>query len=308
MKKDEEEIPIYIMGTDKPHDSPVIHYLDTIGGGHLTNVPELVETLTKNAPSAIQRFENFGVMFDKEANGTMKVLHCGGTSRKRMHSAGDMRGAAIMQVLRNEIRNHPEIKVIKFSPAVELILDSNVGLLITEKMRGAGAQILNIEGEQFVYPLEPHDVESSAIIRECTERKKGIVTPTGRIGVWLDTPMIDILRCKGYIQENFPAKYRQLMSHNIDISKKPIPVFPTLHYQNGGIKINKNAETAIPNLFTAGKVTDGVHRTNRLMGNSLLDIIGFGRRVGVNAAKNAKKSKLGKLSLTHIKKYNQMVE
>lgn len=378
-----------IQAADKPHDSPVIHYLDTIGGGHFTNVPELVETLTRDAPSAIQWLENLGVMFDKEADGTMKVLHGGGTSRKRMHSAGDMTGAAIMQVLRDEIRNHPEIKVIEFSPAVELILDSNgacagavlynletgeylvarakstiittggfgrvhiqgypttnhygatadgivmayragapfcfleysqfhptgavfpeqnVGLLITEKMRGAGAQLLNIEGEQFVYPLEPRDVESSAIIRECTERKKGVVTPTERMGVWLDTPMIDILRGKGYIQENFPAKYRQFMRHNIDISKEPILVFPTLHYQNGGIKINRDAETLIPNLFAAGEVTGGVHGTNRLMGNSLLDIIVFGRRAGVNAVKNAKKSKLGKLSLAHIKKYNQMVE
>jgi len=59
--------------------------------------------------------------------------------------------------------------------------EQNVGLLITEKVRGAGAQLLNREGEQFVYPLETRDVESSAILRECHERKKGIETPTGRV-------------------------------------------------------------------------------------------------------------------------------
>lgn len=379
-----------IQAADKPIDSPPRHYLDALGGGHFSNDPELLMTLTSDAPLALRWLEDIGVMFDKEDDGTMKVLHGGGTSRKRMHSAGDMTGAAIMRVLRDEIRNRPDaIRVIEFSAVVELIMDDrgqcaggimynmetgafqtvrakstviatgglgrlhlqgfpttnhygatadgiviayhagapfcfmeytqfhptgtvfpeqNVGLLITEKVRGAGAQILNREGEQFVFPLEPRDVESSAIIRECEERKKGVETPTGRLGVWLDSPMLELLHGEGYVKKNFPAKYRQFRRHDIDISRQPILVFPTIHYQNGGLAINRNTETAIPGLFAAGEVTGGVHGNNRLMGNSLLDIVVFGRRAGMKAAARVPEVNLGSLTMEHVVAYNQEVD
>jgi aspartate oxidase len=175
-------------------------------------------------------------------------------------------------------------------------------------MRAAGAQVLNIDGEQFCYPLEPRDVESAALIREDKERKKSIKTPTGRDGLWLDTPIIDILKGEGYIEKNFPAKYRQFMRHDIDISKEPVLVYPTLHYQNGGIKIKPDTETEVKNLYAAGEVVGGIHGRNRLMGNSLLDITVFGRIAGISAAENAKKTKIGKLSLKHVEEYNKTIE
>jgi succinate dehydrogenase / fumarate reductase flavoprotein subunit len=96
-----------IQVADKPQDSPARHYLDAMGGGHFFNDPELLEVLTIDAPKALQWLESLGVMFDKEDDGSMKVLHGGGTSWRRMHSAGDMTGAAIMRVLRDEVRNRP---------------------------------------------------------------------------------------------------------------------------------------------------------------------------------------------------------
>jgi succinate dehydrogenase/fumarate reductase flavoprotein subunit len=398
-----------IQAADKPHDSPPRHYLDTMGGGHFSNDPELLEVLAADAPKSLSWLETLGVMFDKEPEGTMKVLHGGGTSRRRMHSAGDMTGAAIMRVLRDEVRNRPQdIRVMEFSPVVELLLDEkgacaggivlnletgqyqliragatiiatggfgrlhiqgfpttnhygatadgivlayrvgvpfrfmdasqfhptgviypeqNVGLLITEKVRGAGAQLLNREGQQFVYPLETRDVESSAIIRECHERKKGIQTPTGRVGVWLDSPMLEIIHGPGFVKSNFPAKYRQFERHGIDVSKEPMLVYPTLHYQNGGLRIDTRTETGVPGLFAAGEVTGGVHGRNRLMGNSLLDIVVFGRRAGMRVAEYLGKAVsgagkavgngaekaggagtgngAGKLSLEHVRRYNE---
>ena len=92
------------------------------------------------------------------------------------------------------------------------------------------------------------------------------------------------------------------------MTKHPILVYPTLHYQNGGVEINERCETKIPGLYGAGEVTGGVHGKNRLMGNSLLDYNVFGRRAGIYAAKYVKKVKLGKLTLNHIEKYNKMVE
>ena len=355
-----------IQAADQEGDSPYFHYLDVIGGGHFSNRPELVAALANDAPLIIHWLEDLGVMFDKLPDGRMKVRHGGGTSRKRMHSAGDMTGAEIMRVLRDESRNRDsDIKILEFSPAVELILDEkgraagailynletkeyyivrskaviiatggfgrlhiqgfpttnhygatadgvvmayragvlledmdstqyhptgaifpeqNVGLLITEKVRGLGAQLLNTEGEQFCFPLEPRDVESACVIRECLDIGQGVVTPTGRYGVWLDSPMIDLLHGEGTVRKELPAKYIQFKRYDIDISKEPMLIYPTLHYQNGGIKIDEWGATTIPGLFSAGEVAGGVHGRNRLMGNSLLDVLVFGRRAGIKAA------------------------
>jgi len=126
-----------IQAADRPEDSPAIHYLDVIGGGHFANIPELVEALVIDAPSVIQWLESLGCMFDKQPDGTMVEAHGGGTSRKRMHSARDYSGAEIMRTLRDEVRSRPGIQVIEFAPAVELVLD--------DKGQAAGAILMNLE-------------------------------------------------------------------------------------------------------------------------------------------------------------------
>ena len=194
----------------------------------------------------------------------------------------------------------------QYHPTGAAFPEQNIGLLITEKVRGLGANLLNINGEQFVFEREPRDVESACIIRECLERGLGIITPTGRVGVWLDSPMIDMLEGPGTVEKELPAKFIQFKRYDIDISKEPMLVFPTLHYQNGGLKINDNTSTNIPGLFVAGEASGGVHGENRLMGNSLLDITVFGRRAGNNAGEYVSGGvNIGKLTLEHIKKYEQ---
>ena len=86
-------------------------------------------------------------------------------------------------------------------------------------------------------------------------------------------------------------------------------VYPTLHYQNGGLEYNTEGETSVPGLFIAGEVSGGVHGANRLMGNSLLDILVFGRIAGKNAAIYAKeKAKEDKLNLDHVRAYHKELE
>jgi succinate dehydrogenase/fumarate reductase flavoprotein subunit len=148
-------------------------------------------------------------------------------------------------------------------------------------------------------------VEASAFIRECSERDQGIKTPAGRAGIWLDSPIIDILSGPGTIQKNLPAMVRQYLRFDIDIKKYPMLVYPTLHYQNGGIEINENGETTIPNLYAAGETSGGLHGRNRLMGNSVLDYNVFGRRAALNAVEKAKSVKLGKLHFDHVRKYER---
>ncbi len=368
-------------------DSPTIHYLDIIGGGHFDNKPDLVRALTEDGPGIVQWLEQLGVVWDKNPDGSMQVLHGGGTSRKRMHSCRDYTGAIIMRTLMDEVKNHPDdIKVLEFVPTIELVLDSEgkcagailynleteeyfvvkakstiiatggygrlhirgfdttnhygatgdglimayragakllymdsvqyhptgavfpeqiSGFLITEKIRGAGGQPVNVDGELFVFPREPRDIESSAFIRECVEKDKGIKTASGRVGVWLDSPLIDLIYGTGYIMKQFPAMHRQYFRYGIDIIKEPMLVYPTLHYQNGGIEINARCETNIPGLYVAGEASGGLHGRNRLMGNSVLDYNVFGRRAGEYAAEYVKTVKLKSLTLEHINKYEK---
>lgn len=194
---------------------------------------------------------------------------------------------------------------VQYHPTGSVFPEQIAGFLITEKIRGAGGQPINKYGELFVFPREPRDVESSAFIQECLERKKGIETPSGRLGVWLDSPLIDMIQGEGFIEKQFPAMLRQFIRYGIDIRKEPMLVFPTLHYQNGGVEINDRCETNVPGLFIAGEASGGVHGRNRLMGNSVLDYNVFGRRAGRYAAEYVKGVKLGSLSLEHIHGYDK---
>jgi len=357
-----------IQAADKANDSPERHYLDVLGGGHFKNVPALARALVSDAPGVIEWLEELGVMFDKEADGTMVTIHGGGTSRKRMHAARDYTGAEIMRTLRDEFRNQ-NLELIEYCAAVELLTDGKgacagaafvnletqehfvvrakttilatggcgrlhiqgfpctnhygatadglvlayragaklgfidtiqyhptgvaypeqiVGQLITEKVRSVGAHLVNLEGNRFIYELESRDVTASAIIRECQSRNLGVATPTGRLGVWLDTPLIEVLKGPGAVKKNLPAMYHQFERFGIYMDKEPILTYPTQHYQNGGILINDSGMTGVGNLYAAGEVAGGIHGRNRLMGNSLLDILVFGRRAGLAAAEAAR--------------------
>jgi succinate dehydrogenase / fumarate reductase flavoprotein subunit len=180
-----------------------------------------------------------------------------------------------------------------------------VGLLVTEKVRGLGAQVCNINGDQFVFPRETRDVEASAIIRECVGRENGVETPSGFTGVWLDSPMIDILHGPGTIQKELPAMVRQFARFGIDMINDPLLIYPTLHYQNGGVTLKPDGSTSVPNLFGAGEISGGLHGRNRLMGNSLLEVTVFGRRAGRAAAQQAREATLGKLTLAHVKAWEE---
>jgi len=201
------------------------------------------------------------------------------------------------------------LHTVQYHPTCAIFPEQIEGLLITERFRGAGSDVLNVDGEKFVNEREPRDVESAAFIRECVVRGKGVPTSTGKLGIWVDSPMIDILHGEGTLRKDFVGKWKAYNRQGIDISKEPMLVYPGLHYQNGGLKHNTNCETTMPGLFIAGEVTGGLHGENRLMGNSLLDCHLFGRIAGRNAAIYAKeKSKDGKLTLEHVKAYHDELE
>ncbi len=203
-----------------------------------------------------------------------------------------------------------DLDSVQYHPTGAAFPEQIVGLLITEKVRGMGAQPVNVEGELFVHPLEPRDVESGAFIRECSSpeqggRGRGVVTPTGMIGIWLDTPMVDLIHGQGTFNRELSAIWRMYARFDIDPSADPVLTYPTLHYQNGGVVIDADGATQVPGLFAGGEVSGGIHGKNRLMGNSLLDFNVFGRRAGIAAAKWAQRSKPGKPTLEHALRYTQ---
>jgi succinate dehydrogenase / fumarate reductase flavoprotein subunit len=197
---------------------------------------------------------------------------------------------------------------IQYHPTGIAWPEQMLGLLISEALRAQGAQVVNGEGEMFVDRLETRDALSAAIIRECGERNKGVLTPTGMVGVWLDTPLIDRIGGEGTFLRRFAGIHSRFKKYDIDPIKEPILIYPTQHYQNGGIETKVNGETNIPNLYVAGEVAGGVHGHNRLGSNSLVDIFVFGRRAGKDIARKIGQVKIGRLSLEHIKVYNEALQ
>ena len=199
-------------------------------------------------------------------------------------------------------------ETLQYHPTGVAFPEQIFGALVTEKVRSLGAKLVNKNGEVFMHPLETRDVTAASIIRECSERDNGIDCGNGK-GVWLDTPMIEKIGGEGTIMKRIPAMWRMFDKYGIDIRKEPILIYPTLHYQNGGLEIGGEGFTkAIPNLLVAGEAVGGIHGRNRLMGNSLLDIIVFGRNAGKAAARKAKEVELGKANLDHIYAYKKMLD
>ncbi len=198
-------------------------------------------------------------------------------------------------------------ETLQYHPTGAAYPEQIFGALVTEKVRSLGAKLVNAKGEVFMHPLETRDVAAASIIRECNDRGNGVETGNG-LGVWLDTPMIEKIGGEGTIEARIPAMMRMFAKYGIDIRKEPIIVYPTLHYQNGGLDINQDGMTTnVENLYVAGEAVGGIHGRNRLMGNSLLDIIVFGRSAGKNAAKKSKETTVGTLSLKHIEAFEKEI-
>lgn len=197
-----------------------------------------------------------------------------------------------------------QIDTFQYHPSGAVYPEQLIGALVTEGIRSEGGHLVNAKGERFVNELDTRDVVSSSIIREC-EEGRGIRTMSGRIGVWLDTPLLEVEQGPGTVAKHFPAMVRQYERFGIDIAKDPVLIYPTLHYQNGGVQIDVNSESGVRNLFVAGETSGGLHGRNRLMGNSLLDLMVFGKRAGLTAAARAASMKQGKLTLEHVKRFRE---
>ena len=154
------------------------------------------------------------------------------------------------------------------------------GYSIPETTRAYGAVLLNAEGEEFTDSLGPRDVVSAAIVKE-VEEGRGVTTPDGRPAVYLDTTRIP----EADADVSLPYMLRRYRGAGIDPLREKILTYPVLHYQNGGLVIDTDAQTTLEGVYACGEIAGGTHGRNRMMGNSLLECVVFGRRAGKAAAR-----------------------
>ena len=156
------------------------------------------------------------------------------------------------------------------------------GYSIPETTRAYGAVLLNADGEEFTDSLGPRDVVSQAIVDEVA-KGKGVETQDGRPAVYLDTTRI----AEHDAELSLPYMLRRYRAAGIDPLTEKLLTYPVLHYQNGGLVIDADAETTLEGMFACGEIAGGTHGRNRMMGNSLLECVVFGRRAGRAAAEKA---------------------
>ena len=224
-----------------------------------------------------------------------------------------------------------DMEFVQFHPTGMIWPPGVQGLLVTEGVRGEGGILLNKEGKRFMFEDIPElyrnqtadneeegwrytqgdknarrppelltrDHVARCIVREI---KEGRGSPHG--GVFLDISWIKkkIPKAEEHIRKKLPGMYNQFKKlADIDITKEPMEIGPTTHYSMGGIRVDANTQmSTVPGLFAAGECAAGLHGANRLGGNSLSDLLVFGKRAGEFAAIFAKENTEGKIDETQI--------
>ena len=202
------------------------------------------------------------------------------TSSRRDENTGDSFRLAVLAGGR--IRD-PEL--VQFHPSGLIEPENAAGTLVSEAARGEGGQLRNALGERFMTRYDAERMELSTrdrvALAEYTEIKEGRGTPNG--GVWLDVSHLP----RETIMRRLPRVYQTLLElQMLDITKQPIEIAPTAHYSMGGVWVRpEDHGTGIDGLYAIGEAASGLHGANRLGGNSLIELLVFGRIVAEEAAK-----------------------
>ncbi len=181
-----------------------------------------------------------------------------------------------------------DMEFVQFHPTGMVWPPGVQGILVTEAVRGEGGVLRNKDGERFMERYDPErmDLSTRDVVARAiyTEAKEGRGTEHG--GAYLDISH----KPAEYVKKKLPSMYHQFRElADVDITKGPMEVGPTCHYMMGGIRVDaETAQSNVPGLFAAGEAAAGLHGGNRLGGNSLSDLLVFGRRAGLSAAEHAR--------------------
>ena len=200
-----------------------------------------------------------------------------------------------------------DMEFVQFHPTGMVWPPGVQGILVTEAVRGEGGVLRNKDGERFMERYDPKKMELSTrdvVARSIyTEVREGRGTEHG--GAYLDISQ----KPAEYVKRKLPSMYHQFLElADVDITKGPMEVGPTCHYMMGGIRVDaETAQASIPGLFAAGEAAVGLHGANRLGGNSLSDLLVFGRRAGLSAAEHAKRTDMPPIDPSQIEEAAQQM-
>ena len=238
------------------------------------------------------------------------VLAAGGHTRiwRRSSSRRDENTGDAMRLALQAGCHLADMEMVQFHPTGMVYPETLAGTLVTEAVRGEGGHLINAEGERYMKKYDPERMELSTRDRVALANYTEILEGRGtkNNGVYLDVSHIG----KDEILEKLPRMYRQFMeSQMLDISKSPMEVAPTAHYSMGGIVVDAESHsTSVKGLYAAGECTSGVHGANRLGGNSLAEILVFGKISGEEAAKFSSNLDIQKRNREIIKEANEELD
>ena len=238
---------------------------------------------------AVKRHNSYDVAHSAALRRTLYVRYCAGAD------GGDPDGVAELV----------DMEFVQFHPTGMIWPPGARGILVTEAVRGEGGRLYNSLGERFMETYDPKKMELSSrdvVARSIyKEVQVGRGSPHG--GAFLD------VRHRGaeYIHKRLPSMYEQFHAlASVDITREPMEVGPTIHYTMGGVRVDaETAATSVPGLYAAGEVTGGLHGANRLGGNSLGDILVFGKRAGDAAAEFARSQPQGRIDAAQVARGQQ---
>jgi aspartate oxidase len=246
-------------------------------------------TVFPNAPLRELREGWFARCGEHDLEATTVVLAAGGRCFREAEERGELTtnhpGATgeVTRIALDAGAEARDLDALQYHPNGGAWPGTMQGYSIPETTRAYGAVLLNADGEEFTDSLGPRDVVSQAIVDEVA-KGKGVETPDGRPAVYLDTTRIS----EHDAALSLPYMLRRYRAAGIDPLQERILTYPVLHYQNGGLVIDTNAETTLEGVYACGEIAGGTHGRNRMMGNSLLECVVFGRRAGKAAAEKAR--------------------
>jgi succinate dehydrogenase / fumarate reductase flavoprotein subunit len=239
-----------------------------------------------------------GALAYRRADGSLILYRCaalllatGGAGKmyrvtsNSWESTGD--GTALAYEAGAQLR---EMEMVQFHPTGMVWPAGVRGILVTEGVRGEGGVLRNKDGERFMerYDHERMELSSRDVVARAINSEVGAGRGSPHGGVFLDITH----RKPEYIKSKLPSMYEQFLKlAKVDITKQPMEVAPTIHYAMGGVRVDaETGASTVHGLFAAGEVAAGLHGANRLGGNSLSDLLVFGKRAGEGAAAAAAKA------------------
>src|SRR6202521_177530 len=314
-------------------DNWKVHFADTMRGGQYVNQWRMAELHAKEAPDRVRELEAWGALFDRTKDGRILQRNFGGHRYPRLAHVGDRTGLEMIRTLQDH-GIHQGIDVHMECTIVSLLKDGDrvVGAFGYERERGrfkvfrSKAVILatggigrafKITSNSWEYTGDGHALAyyagAALIDMEFVQfHPTGMIWPPsargllvtegvrGAGGVLLDVSWIGkkIPNAEEHIRKKLPGMYQQFKKlADIDITKEPMEIGPTTHYIMGGIRVDADTQMSnVPGLFAVGECAAGLHGANRLGGNSLSDLLVFGKRAGDYAARFAKEHSQGKVN------------